>query len=268
MGRTDILLIGYGNMGTALADGWVRAGHDAAAIAVTDTRSDAAGEAESHGFAWRPSTATTRADVVVVAVKPQQLTACLAAHESACRSARVVLSIVAGKTLADYAQRLGRDTAVVRAMPNTPAAIAEGVTVLCANGAVSAEDRERCAELMRAVGHVHWVEDESLLDAVTAVSGSGPAYVFLFTECLAEAGVAAGLPTELAEALAVQTVAGAAAYARGAGVPLQELRRRVTSPGGTTEAALGKLLERDRFSALIKEAVAAATARSRELSRG
>lgn len=268
MPSQQILLIGYGNMGKALADGWVRAGRDPASIGVIDARAEVAADVESRGHAWLTDTTKTRAGVVVVAVKPQQLSACLEEHGAACKAAAVVLSIVAGKTLADYAEALGPAAAVVRAMPNTPAAIAEGVTVLCGNPQVASRDRERCAELMRAVGHVHWVEDEALLDAVTAVSGSGPAYVFLFIECLAEAGVAAGLPVELARALALQTVAGAAVYARGAGSPLEQLRRQVTSPGGTTEAALARLLDRDRFAALLKEAVAAATVRSRELSRG
>jgi len=263
----EILLIGYGNMGAALAAGWVSTGVDAATVAVTDARADAAAEVRSRGHVWLAETTAVRAGVVVVAVKPQQLSACLEQHRVACRAAAVVLSIVAGKILADYATALGSDVAVVRAMPNTPAAIAEGATVLCANAAVPAQWRERCAELMRAVGRVHWVEDESLLDAVTAVSGSGPAYVFLFIECLTAAGIDAGLPAALAADLALQTVAGAAIYARGANVPLRRLRQQVTSPGGTTEAALEKLLEGDRFSQLLKTAVAAATERSRTLSQ-
>jgi pyrroline-5-carboxylate reductase len=263
----EILLVGFGNMGKALAAGWVRAGREARTIAVTDARGEVAEDVRARGHVWLADTTSTLAEVVVIAVKPQQLAACLADHGAACRSASVVLSIVAGKTLREYAAAIGHEQAMVRAMPNTPAAIAEGVTVLCANAAVSPSDKKRCASLMSAVGGVHWVEDESLLDAVTAISGSGPAYVFLFIECLTEAGISAGLPPELAHALALQTVAGAALYARAAGVPLRELRRQVTSPGGTTEAALAQLTANDALLGLIDAAVAAAAARSRELSQ-
>jgi pyrroline-5-carboxylate reductase len=152
-------------------------------------------------------------------------------------------------------------------MPNTPAAIGEGMTVLCANSVTTVDQRAACEALMRVVGEVEWVTDEFLLDAVTALSGSGPAYVFLLIESLADAGIAAGLSRELALRLAVQTVAGAGAYARESGEAAADLRKRVTSPGGTTAAALEVLMGKGGLPALMIEAVQAATERSRELSR-
>jgi pyrroline-5-carboxylate reductase len=161
---------------------------------------------------------------------------------------------------------LGGRAAVVRAMPNTPAAVGRGMTVLIANERVSTAQRACAEELMGAVGAVEWVADEALMDAVTAVSGSGPAYVFLLIESLAAAGVAAGLDAVLAKRLATVTVAGAGAYAELAGEEAAELRRRVTSPGGTTQAALEVLMAEDGIPSLLERAVKAAAARSRELS--
>ena len=151
-------------------------------------------------------------------------------------------------------------------MPNTPAAIGRGISVLCANERTSAMARETAGKLMSAVGEVAWVEDESLLDPVTAVSGSGPAYIFLLAECLAEAGVAAGLPGDLAQRLARATVAGAGEMLHRTDTPAAALRENVTSPGGTTEAALGALMADDGMQPLLTEAIRRATERSRELA--
>ncbi|MBV8653125.1 MAG: pyrroline-5-carboxylate reductase, partial [Alphaproteobacteria bacterium] len=181
-------------------------------------------------------------------------------------SGAVFLSIAAGKTLGYFARHVGDDAAVVRAMPNTPAAIGRGISVACPNARASAEQIALCDRLLAAVGEVGWVDDERLIDAVTGVSGSGPAYVFLLIECLAKAGVAAGLSEELAMRLARATVAGAGELARQSGEPASVLRQNVTSPNGTTLAALNVLMAADGLEPLMTKAVAAATQRSRELA--
>jgi pyrroline-5-carboxylate reductase len=173
---------------------------------------------------------------------------------------------VAGKAIEGMLRVLGANAAIVRAMPNTPAAIGEGMTVLTASTAVTSAQRSLCSELLAAVGAIAWTEDEAQMDAVTAVSGSGPAYVFLLIECLERAGRELGLAPALARQLATQTAAGASAYARAAEESAAELRQRVTSPGGTTAAALAVLDGDGGMAQLISRAVAAASARSRELS--
>jgi pyrroline-5-carboxylate reductase len=178
----------------------------------------------------------------------------------------VFLSIAAGKTIAQLVAGLGEDAAVVRAMPNTPAAIGQGMTALVANAVVTANQRALCGELLAAVGAVVWLTEERHMDAVTAVSGSGPAYVFLLVECLEQAGIDLGLDAPLARQLAVATVAGAGAYAALAAVEPAELRRRVTSPNGTTQAALSVLMAEPGLRELLHRAVRAAAERSRELS--
>ena len=175
------------------------------------------------------------------------------------------LSIVAGKTLAGLGRHLGR-AAIVRTMPNTPAAIGRGITVACANPLVTIEQRQLCDRLLAAIGESAWVEDEALIDPVTAVSGSGPAYVFLLIEALARAGEAEGLPADLALQLARATVAGSGELARISTDTPAQLRENVTSPGGTTRAALDVLMAADGLEPLIDRAVAAAAARSRELA--
>jgi len=181
------------------------------------------------------------------------------------RSGTLFLSIVAGKTIAGLSRHLG-PAAIVRTMPNTPAAIGRGITVACANPLVSLEQRRFCERLLAAIGESAWVEDEALLDPVTAVSGSGPAYVFLLIEALARAGEAEGLPADLALRLARSTVGGSGELARLSSESPGQLREDVTSPGGTTRAALDVLMADDGLEALLRRAVAAAAARSRELA--
>ena len=202
--------------------------------------------------------------VVVLAVKPQAME--LVAPAYGVYSSAVFLSIAAGKTLATLSGLLGGEAAVVRAMPNTPAAVRRAMTVLVANQRVSEEQRRVCGDLMAAVGEIAWVDDEALMDAVTAVSGSGPAYVFLLAEALAEAGKSAGLPEDLAADLARGTVVGAAELLRQSPQAPEILRRNVTSPGGTTAAALELLMADDGLASLMRRAIAAAAARSRELA--
>jgi pyrroline-5-carboxylate reductase len=266
-----VLLVGFGNMGRALAAGWLARGYRRDAIRVVDpvaeARTAAAALKLDAAPAFEPGDEAEPFDVVLFAVKPDRLAESAAACRAAKHDGPVFVSIAAGKPIAALTAELGEDAAIVRAMPNTPAAIGRGMTVLCANGAVSAAQRGTCTDLLSAVGRVEWLDDEALMDAVTAVSGSGPAYVFALIECLAEAGAAAGLPAALAAKLAAETVGGAAEYALRADVGAAELRRRVTSPQGTTQAALDVLLaDAGGLSDLLRRAVLAATKRSRELS--
>ncbi len=206
-------------------------------------------------------------DVIVLAVKPQLMDYVCRDLASKGISSSLFISIAAGKTLKSLENNLWSGAAIIRTMPNTPALIGQGVTVGVSNKYVSADQREQAASLLKALGHFEWLEDEKLMDAVTAVSGSGPAYVFLLIEELAKAGIAQGLPQELALTISKQTVIGAAALAAArADTPVETLRNNVTSPGGTTEAALKILMDRNGMAALMKTAVAEATKRSRELS--
>ena len=258
-------------MGGALLAGWRERGVAASRIRVVEPAS-ALGEDVSrrHGIAVAAAPDELPADfapgVVVFAVKPQGLDEIAPDYRRFAEKGAVALSIVAGKTIATFARHLGEGAAIVRTMPNTPAAVRRGITVACPNARVTAAQREACQGLLEAVGEVAWIGDEALLDPVTAVSGSGPAYVFLLIECLAEAGVGAGLPRDLAGRLARQTVIGSGELARQSDEPAGRLRENVTSPGGTTAAALEVLMGEDGLAELMKRAVAAATRRSRELA--
>lgn len=205
-------------------------------------------------------------DAVVFAVKPQIMDAVLPAYRRWVRPRTLFLSIAAGKTIGGIARHLGDAAAIVRCMPNTPAAIGRAITVACPNPRVAAGQRRLCETLLAAIGDSAWLEDERLMDAVTAVSGSGPAYVFLLIEALAAAGARAGLPQDLALRLARATVAGAGELALVSPEAPARLRENVTSPGGTTRAALDVLMAEHGVPELLDRAVAAATARSRELA--
>jgi pyrroline-5-carboxylate reductase len=205
--------------------------------------------------------------VILLAVKPQAIDAVLPGLARLAGPDTLLLSIAAGRRLAGLAKHLPEGAAIVRAMPNTPAVIGRGVTVAVANPCVTPVQRALTDELLGAVGDILWVEDETLLDAVTAVSGSGPAYVFLLAECLAEAGRAAGLDAALADRLARATIAGSAALLEQSELPAAALRQNVTSPGGTTAAALEILGGPEGLQKLMTAAVAAATKRGRELAK-
>lgn len=265
-----ILLIGFGNMGQALARGWLASGRRPENIRAVDAAASARDAAFASGLRACATVAEAckrfRPQVVVLAVKPNQVAAVLAACAAEEIRSAVYLSIAAGKTLAHLAAGLGAGAAVVRAMPNTPAAIGKGISALVANSAVTRAQRALCGELLEAVGAVTWLDDEKHMDAVTAVSGSGPAYVFLLIECLESAARDVGLPADIAKQLALATVAGAAAYAEVAKEPPAELRRRVTSPGGTTQAALEVLQSERGLADLMRRAVEAAARRSKELA--
>lgn len=263
-----IVVIGFGNMGQALVRGWLAKGRAASSIGVIDTVPAARAAAGKLGVAAEARVgAPARADVVVLAVKPNQVADVLPQCAAFARGGAVFLSIAAGKTLGELAKGLGQGAAVVRAMPNTPAAIGRGMTALVANAAVSGSQRALCGELLAAVGSVAWLDDERHMDAVTAISGSGPAYVFLLIECLERAGVELGLDAELAKQLALATVSGAGEYAAQAPEAPADLRRRVTSPNGTTQAALDVLMAEPGMRELLVRATDAAARRSRELAR-
>lgn len=265
----NLLLVGCGKMGGALLKGWLERGVAADQVTVVEPVS---GDAVAGRFGVTVLADAGALDarfapaVVVFAVKPQGLEDIAPSYARFAGPGTVFLSICAGRPIAFFARHLGEDAAIVRSMPNTPAAVGRGITVACANEAVSAGQRERCQSLLEAVGEVAWVDDEALLDPVTAVSGSGPAYVFLLIECLAQAGVEAGLEPALAERLARATVAGSGELARLDPAPAGELRQNVTSPGGTTAAALEVLMADGGLQKLMARAIAAATKRSRELA--
>lgn len=266
-----ILLVGCGKMGGALLEGWLRHGLVARDVFVVEPAGSLREAVrESHGVIavaeakMLPEELVPRA--IVFAIKPQTMASALPAYAALASSGAVVLSIAAGTGIGRFEAAFGATTPIVRAMPNTPAAIGQGVSALFANPHASASQRDLCEALMAAVGAVHWIEDEAQMHAITAMSGGGPAYVFLLIETLAEAGVAAGLPKRLAESLARATVAGSGALAAAGTEPVATLRRNVTSPGGTTEAALAVLMAEDGLQPLFDRAIAAGTARSHELA--
>jgi pyrroline-5-carboxylate reductase len=261
-----ILLVGCGRMGRALLAGWREQGL-AASIAV-DPDSSAAGFAGPDMTVLADPTLIPDAfapAAVVLAVKPQQAAATLPAYARFAPSS-VFLSIMAGRTMAGIGEAIGVSAAIVRAMPNTPAAVRQGVTVACPAPGVTAQQRALCDRLLEAIGKVAWIEDEALLDPVTAVSGSGPAYVFLLTELLEQAAIEQGIPPDLARLLSRQTVSGSGALLAASADDASALRVAVTSPGGTTQAALSVLMDPDAWPVAVSQAVAAATRRSRELA--
>ncbi|MGD9539583.1 pyrroline-5-carboxylate reductase [Methylocystis sp.] len=263
--KESVALIGAGNMGLALLEGWTSQNLIGSVSVVEPQPSQRLQNlCAEHGYVLNGAAAPR--DAVVLAVKPQALESGAVAAAPFVGPSTVVASILAGKRIGDIAAHLPT-RAIVRAMPNTPAAIGRGITGAFSSPATSAAQRELADALLRAVGAVEWVEDESLIDAVTAVSGSGPAYVFYFAECLAAAGAEAGLPAALAARLARATVEGAGELMRRQPeTGPDELRRRVTSPGGTTAAALEVLEAPDGLAALIRRAVASAKRRATELS--
>ncbi len=266
-----LLLAGCGKMGGALLEGWIKAGYPPKQITVVEPDKAAA---QRHGRKGGPAFLTSPDDLkagfapalVAFAVKPQMMDSVAPSYGVFAGPDTVFLSIAAGKTIANFEYALGPRAAVVRAMPNTPAAVGHGISVACANALVSDEQRRLCGDLLAAVGEVAWVADEALLDPVTAVSGSGPAYVFLLVECLAGAGIEAGLPEDLAQQLARHTITGAGELLRLSEDDAATLRKNVTSPAGTTQAALDVLMADDGLERLMIRAVDAATRRSRELA--
>jgi pyrroline-5-carboxylate reductase len=260
-----IALAGAGKMGGAMLTGWLAQGLDPKRVVVIEPHPSEEIKALA-GIRLNPTAKDAgEVDTLVVAVKPQSFREAGAALKSFTGSSTLVVSIMAGTPISLLEAVVGGS--VVRAMPNTPAAIGRGITVAVAAKKVSAGQREIADALLRATGSVEWVDKESLMDAVTAVSGSGPAYVFLLAEELARAGVAAGLPEELATKLARETVAGSGELLHRSDQSSATLRQNVTSPGGTTAAALEVLMGSDGLEKLLTRAVAAATQRSKDLAK-
>jgi pyrroline-5-carboxylate reductase len=262
-----LVLVGAGKMGGALLEGWLGRGLDPKHVAVLEPAPppDLAALMR-RGLRLNPDPKSlTDVAAIVIALKPQVAPQIVPLLAPLVAGATVVVSIMAGRTLQFLAGAIDRPCALVRAMPNTPSAIGRGITVAVPRNA-SAAQRELVDRLLAATGAVEWIDDEALMDAVTAVSGSGPAYVFLLAEALAQAGAASGLPPRLAAKLARETVAGSGELLHRSPLGAAALRENVTSPGGTTAAALAVLMGEGGLSPLMNKAVAAATARSRELA--
>ncbi|KZN17675.1 MULTISPECIES: pyrroline-5-carboxylate reductase [Pseudomonas] len=267
MSKTRIAFIGAGNMAASLIGGLRAKGLDAAQIRASDpgeeTRARVSAEHGIEVFADNAD-AIQGVDVIVLAVKPQAMKAVCEAIRPSLAPNQLVVSIAAGITCASMKKWLGAQP-IVRCMPNTPALLRQGVSGLFATSEVSAEQRQQAEELLSAVGIALWLNEEQQLDAVTAVSGSGPAYFFLLIEAMTAAGVKLGLPADIAAQLTVQTALGAAHMAVASDVDAAELRRRVTSPAGTTEAAI-KSFQAGGFEALVEKALGAAAHRSAEMA--
>ena len=265
--RGTLVLVGAGKMGNAMLDGWLARGLDPRKITVIEPQPIKAVKALARrGLKLNPKDKLGVASAIVIAVKPQTAPEALPPLARYIDKATLVLSIMAGRTISFLEKSLPAGTAIVRAMPNTPAAIGRGISVAVANAKISKRQRKQASDLLAAIGKVEWVPDEALMDAVTALSGSGPAYIFLLAECMARAGVTAGLPPELATRLARETVAGSAELLHRSDLGAATLRQNVTSPGGTTAAALEILMGPGGFDQLLTQAIAAATQRSRDLA--
>ena len=264
---SPLVLVGAGNMGGAMLNGWLDAGADPAAIVVIDPKPSEAMAARLASAGVRCEGAAPEgltAGILMLAVKPQVMDSVLEVSKGLVGPRTVSLSVAAGKTLAYFEERLGG--AVVRSIPNTPAMVGRGITGAVANAAVSTEAKAEIEKLLSVCGPVEWVEDEALIDAITAVSGSGPAYVFYLVECMAEAGRKSGLPADLAMRLARATVTGAGELMHRSPDSAATLRQNVTSPNGTTAAALSVLMAEDGIQPLFDKAVRAAADRSRDLA--
>ena len=268
-----LVLVGAGKMGGAMLEGWLASGLKPSDVIVQDPAPppEITALLVKHGVMRVAQLADAKLDtppaVILMAVKPQIMDDVFPAVAPLAGPDTVTLSIAAGKTVASFEQHLAPERAVVRTIPNTPAAVGRGITVCVSNAHATAKHRDVCTQLLSAIGEVGWVDDESLIDVATAVSGSGPAYVFLLAECLAKAGIAQGLDAALAARLAEATVAGSGELMRQSDLPPATLRENVTSPNGTTYAALQVLMaDADGLGQLMHQAIDAATKRSRELA--
>ena len=265
-----LLLVGSGKMGTALLGGWLDHGLAKEDVLVVEPAAagrdavSALGVKAISGAEHIPEGTAFRA--VIFAVKPQMMTDVLPGYRDVIAGGAVVISIAAGTGIGRFEDVFGASTSIVRAMPNTPAAIGKGATALFANPRVDEPQHDLAEALMAAVGEVHWLEDEEQMHMVTAMSGGGPAYVFLMIETLAQAGIAGGLPEALAWPMARATVTGSGALAAASEEPAAVLRKNVTSPGGTTQAALEVLMDDEGVQPLFDRALRAASERSRQLA--
>ena len=264
-----LLLVGAGKMGSAMAAGWLEQGLSPDSLFIQDPEPCAEAQKliAEHGLVSGvefdlPATPV----IIVLAIKPQMMAEILPALASKAGPHTLFLSIAAGQSLTVLASHLGDDQPIVRAMPNTPASIGQSMSVACSNDFVARDQVDHCTNLLGAVGDIAWIKDEAQMDAVTAVSGSGPAYLFALTECLALSGIHQGLDAKLAWKLAKKTMEGAAELMGKSSDNPVILRKNVTSPGGTTEAALNVLMGKKGLPKLMDKAIKAATERSKELS--
>lgn len=267
-----LLLVGCGKMGGALLRGWLARGVAGKDVFVVDPAPRDLEDVQARGV-----TLVTAIDrlppglrpaIILLAIKPQFMDEALPVYRRFAHPGAVFLSIAAGKTVAYLKGKLGADAAIVRSMPNTPAAVGRGMSVILRDPSIPAASLELCGQLLAAVGKVGWIDEEDQINAVTAVSGGGPAYVFLLMECLAEAGRAAGLPADLAMQLARETVTGSGELAHRSNETATALRQAVMSPKGTTIEALNVLMGPDGLQPLVTKAIAAATRRGREIAEG
>ena len=268
LGTDTILLAGAGKMGSAMLRGWLALGVARSRMTVVDPSpsADLQSLCRDEGVRLNPASAS-RVDTLVLAIKPQMLEAAASTLVAWSGPDTLLLSVLAGKTVKDLAARFPDTAAIVRAMPNLPASVGRGVTGVASGHPLSPSLKARVEQWLGAVGRVEWLDREDDIDIVTAVSGSGPAYVFLLAEALGQAAHKAGLPADLAERLARATVEGAGELMyRSPEVPTDILRQNVTSPGGTTAAALEVLMAETGLQPLLNDAVAAAFRRARELA--
>lgn len=265
---SNVCFIGAGNMARSIIGGLIKQGFEADAICATATQLRTL-ENVAQDFGIRTlqdnNLAVKDADLIVLAVKPQKMKEVCLALADAVPAGCVIMSVAAGISCQSLQQWLGHSSRIVRCMPNTPSLVQKGACGLFASANVSAEQKSLTQKVMQAVGEVQWLEDETQMDAVTAVSGSGPAYFFLMLEAMVEAGIEQGLSAEVAQRLAIQTAAGAAELARTSDVDLAELRRRVTSPGGTTEQAI-QTFEHLQLRSIVKQAMQACSDRARQMA--
>ncbi len=265
-----LLLMGCGKMGGAMLDGWLKSKITQGGVVIVDPTSTPHYQDRNDISIYSDADAVPadlNPQVIILAVKPQQMDQALAAYKKYAGADTMFISIAAGKTIGYFESHLGARAQIVRAMPNTPAAIGQGITVACPNDMVSDDQASLAIDLLRAVGEAELIQDESLIDAVTALSGGGPAYVFHMIECMTAAGIKQGLPVALSARLALVTVAGAGQLALNSEDDPSQLRKNVTSPRGTTLEALNVLMrDEGGMPDLMAEAIAAATARSKELA--
>mgnify|MGYP000529184321 CR=1 FL=1 len=256
-------------MGRAMLGGWIEEGIKPNSVVVVDPGTENLAKASALGCRALSSPLLIeegfQPDVILLAVKPQVISDVLESYQGYAEKGALVISIAAGTRIPLFEECFGKSSAIIRTMPNTPAAVRRGMMVSCANAHVTAAHKSICDQLMQAIGTTAWVDDEAHMDAVTGLSGSGPAYVFYMIQAMTEAGVAAGLPVELSKLLAKTTVAGAGELALQSEEEIEQLRKNVTSPNGTTAAGLEVLMSKDGLGKLMKNTVAAATTRSVEL---
>ncbi len=264
-----LVLAGCGKMGGAMLEGWLKSGVDPQKIVALDPKppEEVAALLAAHSISQNPLLASiAKVEAIIIAVKPQMMAEVLPNLALLQKSKPLNLSIAAGKTIASFETAFGKDASVVRTMPNTPAAIGRGITAMVGNKNVSTKQLSLAKSLLSSTGEVVEVESEDMIDLVTAVSGSGPAYVFYLTECIAAAGEKIGLPKDLAMKLARATVSGSGELLHQSANDASTLRQNVTSPGGTTFAALEILMAEDGMRRLFEKAIAAAAKRAKELA--